>query len=109
MELVRKLRSFSMEEGENRTAVPYLNLHRFTSGKIEMPRTENMYLYIVAAGSMRLYTPSGIMDYMTGQYSISEIDTPLSGHVLTFPEDGCFLCLRNRNRWNSWRNISAGR
>lgn len=82
-----------MEEGENRTAVPYLNLHRFTSGKIEMPRTENMYLYIVAAGSMRLYTPSGIMDYMAGQYSISEIDTPLSGHVLTFPEDGCFLAL----------------
>ena len=42
---------------------------------------------------MRLYTPSGIMDYVAGQYSISEIDTPLSGHVLAFSEKGDFLAM----------------
>ncbi len=44
-------------------------------------------------GSLRLYTPSGIMDYISGQYSISKIDTPLSGTVLTFSKYRDFLAL----------------
>ncbi len=58
-----------------------------------MPKTENPYLYIVVDGTLRLYTPSGIMDYMKGQYSISKIDTPLSGSVLTFSPQKSFLAL----------------
>ena len=48
-----------MKEGE-KTSVPYLNLYRFTEEKIAMPQTDSMYLYVVAEGSIRLYTPSGI-------------------------------------------------
>ena len=33
------------------------------------------------------------MDYLPGQYSISKIDTPASGHVLTFSEKDDFLAL----------------
>lgn len=33
------------------------------------------------------------MDYMAGQYSISKIDTPLSGTVLTFSEQQDFLAV----------------
>lgn len=33
------------------------------------------------------------MDYMPGQYSVSKIDTPASGHVLAFSESGSFLAL----------------
>lgn len=44
-------------------------------------------------GMLRLYTPSGIMDYMAGQYSISRIDTPLKGKVLTLSEQKDFLAL----------------
>lgn len=58
-----------------------------------MPQTENPYLYIVLDGTHRLYTPSGIMDYMAGQYSVSKIDTPLSGTVLTFSKQQDFLAL----------------
>lgn len=58
-----------------------------------MPNTENPYLYIVLDGMLRLYTPSGIMDYVEGQYSISQIDTPLSGTVLTFSSRQDFLAL----------------
>lgn len=58
-----------------------------------MPQTENFYIYTVLDGSVRLYTPSGIMDYMPGQFSVSKIDTPASGHVLTFSENGYFLAL----------------
>ena len=85
--LAEGLRSLSLEEGENRTSVPYMKVYRVASETIPMPRTDNSYLYIVADGSMRLYTSSGIMDYEAGQYSISQIDTPLAGHVLTFPEE----------------------
>lgn len=58
-----------------------------------MPSVENPYLYIVIDGMMRLYTPSGIMDYMAGQYSVSKIDTPLNGTVLKFSERQDFLAL----------------
>lgn len=67
--LSEKLRSFLLREGENKTAVPFLHLYRFITEKISMPVTDNLYLYVAAAGSMRLYTPSGIMDYVEGQYS----------------------------------------
>lgn len=40
-----------------------------------------------------MHTPSGIMDYMQGQYSVSAIDTPQSAQVLTFSEENDFLAL----------------
>lgn len=42
---------------------------------------------------MRLHTPSGIMDYMQGQYSVSAIDTPQFAQVLAFSEQNDFLAL----------------
>lgn len=53
----------------------------------------NPYVYIVLDGMLRLHTPSGIMDYMAGQYSVSKIDTPLRGTVLNFSEQQDFLAL----------------
>lgn len=58
-----------------------------------MPQRENFYIYTVLDGSIRLFTPSGIMDYIPGQFSVSKIDTPMSGHVLIFSENGYFLAL----------------
>ncbi len=80
-------------EGSNKTGIPFVTAWIFTSDKIRMPDTENPYLYIVLDGMLRLYTPSGIMDYVEGQYSISQIDTPLSGTVLTFSSRQDFLAL----------------
>ena len=60
---------------------------------IQMPQTETPYLYLVLDGALRLYTPSGIMDYMAGQYSISKIDTPLYGTILSFSEQSDFLAI----------------
>ena len=82
-----------LTEGANKTGIPFVTAWYFTSHKIEMPKTENPYLYIVVDVTLRLYTPSGIMDYMKGQYSISKIDTPLSGSVLTFSPQKSFLAL----------------
>lgn len=95
-ELQRRIRLLGLPplaEGCSKTAIPYLNIYRYTTEKIEMPQTENLYLYVVLTGSIRLYTPGGILDYVQGQYSVSEIDTPLFGHVLTFSENGDFLAL----------------
>lgn len=88
-----EIRSLLLKEGSNETGITYITAYRFTTEKIQMPQTENPYLYIVLDGTLRLYTPSGIMDYMAGQYSVSKIDTPLSGTVLTFSEQQDFLAL----------------
>lgn len=72
--------------------VPFVTSYCFTTRAIAMPGPK-LYFYIVAAGSMRLHTPSGIMDYIAGQYFISAIDTPFSGEVLTFSDNGDFTAL----------------
>lgn len=87
------LRKLKYCENRCRTAVPYLCAYRFTGSDISMPKISSPYLYIVIDGSIRLHTPSGIMDYIAGQYSVSAIDTPLSAKVLTFSAENDFLSL----------------
>ncbi len=91
--LRESVRAFSATEGETKTELPFLSIYHFTNRKIEMPKMDNFYIYVVLDGSIRLYTPSGIMDYVPGQYSISKIDTPTAGHVLSFSENRDFLAL----------------
>ncbi len=55
---------------------------RFSGEEVQLPRIQLPYLYLVLDGALRLHTPSGILDYGAGQYSISRIDTPLRGTVL---------------------------
>lgn len=80
-----------LETGGKR--IPAVTPYRFTAEHIPMPRTERPYFYIVLDGVLRLHTPSGMMDYMAGQYSISKIDTPLSGTVLAFSGHQDFLAI----------------
>lgn len=91
--LQKEIRDLPLEEGGNKTGIAYITAYRFTAEKVQMPQTKNPYLYLVLDGTLRLYTPSGIMDYTAGQYSITKIDTPLSGTVLTFSEQQDFLAL----------------
>ena len=42
---------------------------------------------------MRLHTPSGMLDYVEGQYWASAIDTPVAADVLTLSDEGEFLAL----------------
>lgn len=79
--------------GTAETGFSGLTACRFTDRTVPMPKTTNPYLYLVLDGTLRLYTPSGIMDYAPGQYSVSQIDTPLSGTVLSFSEHEDFLAL----------------
>lgn len=92
-ELQNELRIRFFMDGENHPKISAVKVYRFTDERIEMPQTDNPYLYIVLDGMLRLYTPSGIMDYMAGQYSVSKIDTPLSGTVLAFSEQQDFLAI----------------
>ncbi|MBQ8824128.1 MAG: helix-turn-helix domain-containing protein [Ruminococcus sp.] len=92
-ELIKVIRSAHFSEEFNQTSVPYMTVYHFTDDIIKMPQIDTSYIYLIVDGSMRLYTPSGIMDYIAGQYSVSKIDTPLSGKVLTFSEKADFLAL----------------
>lgn len=89
----RELRSLCPAEGSHPAGPSLLTAWRFTSRKIRMPQTENPYLYLVLDGVLRLHTPSGMLDYIAGQYSVSKIDTPLSGTVEFFSDQGDFLAL----------------
>ena len=88
-----EIRKFPLKNGCNQTGISSVVVYRFVEEKIQMPLTENPYLYIVLDGMLRLHTPSGIMYYMPGQYSISRIDTPLMGTVLNYSEQQDFLAL----------------
>ena len=92
-ELQNELRTRFFMDGENHPKISAVKVYRFTDERIEMPQTDNPYLYIVLDGMLRLYTTSGIMDYMAGQYSVSKIDNTLSGTVLAFSEQQDFLAI----------------
>ena len=80
--IIHRLTPESLPEGCSETGISYLKMYRFLGETIAMPQMETPYIYILLDGAVRFYTPSGILDYVAGQYSVSEIDTPMSGHVL---------------------------
>ena len=86
-------RTYPLTEGSNTAGIPFATIHRFTAKTIQMPQTNQLYLYLILDGILRLHTHVGILDYVPGQYSISKIDTPLSGSVLVFSSQQDFLAL----------------
>lgn len=82
----------TLTKGVANGQIPFVTSYCFTSRQISMP-DKSLYIYIIADGSMRIHTPSGIMDYIAGQYFISAIDTPFSGEVLAFSERDDFVSL----------------
>lgn len=91
--LVRRLRAQPLQEGCNATPLPCLTVYRCTGPRLPMPQLDDPYLYFVLDGSLRLYTPAGILDYAAGQYSVSAIDTPTAGSVLARSPQGDLLAL----------------
>ena len=91
--LIKQLRTMKLECGKNETSIPYLNIYKSCSSDIIMPDSATPYLWLIADGSMRLHTPSGIMDYLPGQYSVSAIDTPIAGQILTQSEYQDFIAI----------------
>lgn len=89
MQLSDKIRQYI--KTENDLTVPFLELYCFEDREFAMPKTDKPYVYFFIDGDARLYTPSGIMDYSAGQYSVSEIDTPERGYVIAFSDNKDFL------------------
>lgn len=95
-QLANAIRMRINSDGCHATAVSDLSLYRYTQSSIQMPEASTPYLYLLAAGAMRLHTPSGMMDYVAGQYSVSAIDTPSSGYALALSENADFPALSIR-------------
>ncbi len=91
--LQREVRALAPAEGWWETGAPRMWACRFSGEKVQMPRIQLPYLYLVLDGALRLHTPSGILDYEAGQYSISRIDTPLRGTVLAPSREEDLLAL----------------
>ena len=91
--LQETIRRFPLKEGPNATALPFLNIYRFTTKEIRMPESSKPYLYMIVSGMLRLHTLSGILDYVPGQYSLSAIDSPLSGQAITASADSEFTAV----------------
>jgi hypothetical protein len=92
--LQAQIRDAFCSNESNEAAFSNMTFYRFLDRKIDMPRSETPYLYMVIDGALRLYTPSGIMDYMPGQYSVSQIDTPLYGTIVSFSRTNDFMHYR---------------
>lgn len=73
---------YKLKEGWIGTNIPGLTIYNSSHSRINLPNPNDMYFYIIVSGAIRIYTPSGIMDYVAGQYSISNIDMPQMGEKL---------------------------
>lgn len=83
-----------LEEGKNTTELPSVNIYYFTTKDIQIPESSKPYLYLIVKGMLRVHTISGILDYVPGQYSLSDIDSPLSGQCLTASIDAPFIAVQ---------------
>ena len=91
--LQTEARNVVLSSGSNQAVFSDIAFYRSLDRRIDMPRSENPYLYMVIDGAFRLYTPSGVMDYMAGEYSVSKIDTPLYGTILSFSKTNDFYAV----------------
>lgn len=73
--------------------IPAVTPYRFTAEHIPMPQAERPTSILSWTACSGCTPPSGMMDYMAGQYSISQIDTPLSGTALAFSDQRDFLAV----------------
>lgn len=71
--------------------ISFLKVYSSSDKEFPMSQEQTPYIFFVLDGELRLYTPGGIMDYVAGQYSISAIDTPERGYVLSFSEHQDFF------------------
>lgn len=91
MDLAEKAREYL--KIKNDTTIPFLHMFQVKNKTIDLPQMEIPYIYFILDGELRLYTPSGTMDYIKGQYSVSAIDTPEKGYVIAFSEKEDFLAV----------------
>ena len=85
------LRHLQLAKGVNKTTVPYLDIYCLFDDSVALP--EFPYIFYIADGSIRLHTPSGILDYVAGQYAVSTIDMPFKSQLIALSEQNDFLGL----------------
>ncbi|WP_408892103.1 AraC family transcriptional regulator N-terminal domain-containing protein [Paenibacillus taichungensis] len=88
-----KINQIGITEGKNTTNIPYLNMYRYSQQNIDLPEIQNPYILLVVSDTMRLHFSTGIKDYSPGEFLISVIDSPLSGHTLFATVDSPFLAI----------------
>ena len=88
--ILEKLRGLPLAEGENQTGIPFVTAWHFTDGKVQMSKTEHPYLYIVLDGILRLYTPSGRMDYIGAVLSVQNRHAAIWEGIGIFPAERFF-------------------
>ena len=71
--------------------ISFLQVYSNFEKEFSMQQEQTLYIFFILDGKLRIYTSSGIMDYVVGQYSISAIETPERGYVLAFSECQNFL------------------
>lgn len=81
--LRKLLQNYSLKQGDHDTAIKYLKAYRYNDKNIDFSSGLSHSLFYAVDGTIRLFTPSGILDYVSGQYSILIIDMPFSGQVIS--------------------------
>ena len=89
MELEKKARKWLRKN----LPFPAVSLYQSYQDSLALPQSEVPYIFFLLAGELRLYTPSGILDYIPGQFSISAIDTPEKAYALSLSESGDLLAV----------------
>lgn len=92
-EIEQWVREQSIENGYNPTSIESISLYKTNEQTVQLINKGNPYVMLIVAGTVRFHTPSGIMDYLPGQYMVSAIDTPDSGTVLIPSKHDDFLAV----------------
>ena len=89
-ELQNELRTRFFMDGENHPKISAVKVYRFTDERIEMPQTDNPYLYIVLDGMLRLYTHQELWIIWPDSILYRKLIPPYPGQCLLFQSSRIF-------------------
>lgn len=93
--LAEKIRRRTAHQQSAKPSPNPLQVFCFQERTIPLLQHAQSLIVLIPEGSIRLFTPAGILDYGPGDFFLSQIDTPVQAKVLCFSSKGDLplLCL----------------
>lgn len=80
----------NLQDGISKTNIPYINIQKISSGKLDFPVLSESFIYYIVSGSMCVYNDDGFKEFSEGDFIVSQSYRPL---LCTVQKNNIFLAI----------------
>jgi AraC-like DNA-binding protein len=81
-------------DGAHQTAIPRVNLFRFSSATEPLHSLHEPSICLVVQGRKRVHIGGQALDYDSGRFLAASVDVPVVGHVIEASPEAPYLCFK---------------